>query len=74
MQNFKKLSRVEMKNVMGGLGGGCGTCQTNGGCSASNEGQGCGSNDGGAGGITIYAGLCEKCTCNSYTYYPCVLQ
>jgi bacteriocin-like protein len=62
MSKFKKLSREEMKNVIGGEGGGCTTCATSGFCTAGNQGEPCNE-----------SGICTQCSCNGATYYPCRL-
>jgi hypothetical protein len=69
MEKFQKLSRAEMKNVLGGEGGGCGSCVTSDGCSYADIGQiGCPALVGNYG---EESSVCTVCTCNGIQYYPC---
>ncbi len=67
MENFKKLSREEMKNVSGGVGG-CGSCATSGGCSNATIGSvPCPNAD------PDGSSVCQTCVCKGVTYYPCAV-
>lgn len=69
MKKFQKLSRAEMKNVLGGKFNGCpgGSCLLSGGCEIS--GAICSVGPDGVFGS--YSGTCVPCTCPGQPQLQC---